>query len=57
MIKISTSHPKGGVHLLWDCSTIGRMLDAEGPTAKERLATPSGDGDVLVAGCCRGEWV
>ena len=45
----SDSLPKGAGRLLWDCSTLGRMLDAEGPTAAERLAAAIKDHGVLIA--------
>jgi hypothetical protein len=43
------SLPEGARRLLWDCSTIGLVLDSERPTAAERLSAAVGERTVLGA--------
>jgi hypothetical protein len=38
-----TSLDRGNARLLWDCATVGRVLEADRPPARDRLATELGE--------------
>ena len=38
-----TSPGRGSARLLWDCASMGRLLDEDRPTASERLRTELGE--------------
>jgi hypothetical protein len=41
--KRSAPRDTGSTHLLWDCANVGRLLEGERPSARERLQSELGE--------------